>query len=992
MEQEGDVQLINKILSDDDNAFSVLVQRYQNGIHALAWRKIGDFHYAEEITQDTFLKAYENLSTLKNPNHFAGWLYVIANRLCINWVQRSKPVMRSLEGMSVKEIEQTYYSHYVTEQRGAKAAEHLHQRVKKLLENLPESERTVITLYYLGEMTTKEIGKFLGVSVNTITSRLQRARKRLQDDQERLIQEVLGSVRVSAGLSQNIMRQVADMKPGPPSVGKPLLPWAAFGTATLLIVLLLGASNRYLTRFQKPYSFEAQSEVTIEIVDTAIVLDIDSKPAVRNQAGRAAIRSENSGVGLQASEKVSVSNTRENSFIPSTSQWTQASGPQGSSVSEIFVTSEGDLYTATATGIYNLTADATAWTLINASVPTENLRMPMAEHGDTLYIVSNNEVFASVDGGETWNALGPRPEGNAIGLIIVEEAHGNSLHAMYLALQSRGVFRSTDAGAQWTHLDNGLSDKRIYAVTAVENTVFAGTNEGLYRLNSDVWEQLSVEASNAVHSLAVMENNLYVVTGPDPFVFEKGKSSVHIVRRETAIPWKIFHSTDLGASWAEITPKNKTDVMMVPRGVKILAAGKILLALDGILSFRSNDGGQTWTDLGFDRDPVRQNIFLAVALDESTFFKAGAFGVHRTIDGSNSWHPFMARIIGTSIRSLTAFSDKLYAHTGSEIVQSTDGGESWKSVPVDVSEDTLASIEQEHPHLNFSSNSKLAIADGVLYAVLPEKNNLRFFRLSTNNNVLISLQEIPAFDRETLSTELWTVIAEAEQVDLPDDVKKDEKAVRALRGLATFVTAGGLAVSDKTFYVEYQRSLFKWKSGDLEWTDTGLIDLGKLPDEDSINEFKVAALGETVYVEKRDGKLLQSLDQGTSWRDITPHLPFGFTHFKEIVFVGSTVYVATDNGVLSSQRGEHWRVVTDRVGTRIVLDRFVVGGMTVYGAGDTGLYRLGTRGHWKQISPNIPDRILSLVVSDDRLYIATQQHGMFHISLEEESYSELSQK
>ena len=71
--------------------------------------------------------------------------------------------------------------------------------------------------------------------------------------------------------------------------------------------------------------------------------------------------------------------------------------------------------------------------------------------------------------------------------------------------------------------------------------------------------------------------------------------------------------------------------MMTPRGVKILAAGKTLLALDGILSFRSNDGGQTWTDLGFDRDPVRQNIFLAVALDESTFFKAGAFGVHRTI-------------------------------------------------------------------------------------------------------------------------------------------------------------------------------------------------------------------------------------------------------------------------------------------------------------------------------------------------------------------------
>ena len=83
MKQENDVQLISKILEGDDTAFSTLVEKYQKGIHALVWRKIGDFHYAEEIMQDTFLKAYKNLSTLREPSQFAGWLYVIANRLCI---------------------------------------------------------------------------------------------------------------------------------------------------------------------------------------------------------------------------------------------------------------------------------------------------------------------------------------------------------------------------------------------------------------------------------------------------------------------------------------------------------------------------------------------------------------------------------------------------------------------------------------------------------------------------------------------------------------------------------------------------------------------------------------------------------------------------------------------------------------------------------------------------------------------------------------------
>ena len=68
------------------------------------WRKVNDFHYAEEITQDTFLQAYKKLSTLKNPNQFAGWLYVIANRLCINWLQRHKPAMQSLEDTPMEEI------------------------------------------------------------------------------------------------------------------------------------------------------------------------------------------------------------------------------------------------------------------------------------------------------------------------------------------------------------------------------------------------------------------------------------------------------------------------------------------------------------------------------------------------------------------------------------------------------------------------------------------------------------------------------------------------------------------------------------------------------------------------------------------------------------------------------------------------------------------------------------------------------------------------
>ena len=311
MEREDDVQLIQRILSGDDVAFSILVEKYQKSVHALIWRKIGDFHYAEEITQDTFLQVYKKLPTLRNPHQFAGWLYVIANRLCLNWLRKQKPAMQlqSLEDTSMGEVAKFAYARYVLERREAEATEHRFEIVKKLLEKLPESERTVMTLYYLGEMTTKEIGKFLGVSVETIRTRLHRARKRLREKEELLIQEVLGGVQLSANLTENIMKQVADLKLTPPSATKPLLPWAAFGAVAVLVLLLIGLSNQHLTRFQKPYSFEAESEPTIEIVDVPIVLKTDAKPALRNQIGRAVTTAGNtSSNGLQVSERVSTSN------------------------------------------------------------------------------------------------------------------------------------------------------------------------------------------------------------------------------------------------------------------------------------------------------------------------------------------------------------------------------------------------------------------------------------------------------------------------------------------------------------------------------------------------------------------------------------------------------------------------------------------------------------------------------------------------------------
>lgn len=281
-----DVQLIRKILSGDDTAFSTLVQKYEKSVHAFAWREIGDYHFAEEIAQDTFIQVYKNLATLKNPNLFAGWLHVIAKRLCIKWNQKRRPTFQSLEDTPMKEIEEHSYNTYTSEQHETQAIENRLERVKKLLEKLPESERTVITLYYLGEMTTREISKFLGVSVNTIKSRLRRARMRLQEENPQPL-EILSTVKFSTNLTESIMQQVADIKPTPTPTVKPSPPWAVFGSAAaILIMAIIGLSNHHLFSFQEPYSLDAQSEPMIEIVDAPTLFDTNIKRTAQNQPTR----------------------------------------------------------------------------------------------------------------------------------------------------------------------------------------------------------------------------------------------------------------------------------------------------------------------------------------------------------------------------------------------------------------------------------------------------------------------------------------------------------------------------------------------------------------------------------------------------------------------------------------------------------------------------------------------------------------------------------
>ena len=1050
----NDFVLIQRTLDGDQKAFTELVNKYQKWIHSLVWRKIGDFHIAEEITQDIFLKAYKKLSTLKPPQHFPGWLYVIASRHCIAWHRKKQQSTKSLDAMPTAELEELCYTRYEVEQGKTVSIERQREIVKRLLQKLPESERTVVTLHYLAEMSCEEISQFLGVSQNTVKSRLHRARKRLEK-QEHLLHDVSGAFQLPPTLTDNIMREIARIKPTSTTVSKPWMPWGLSFASVLLVLLMVGMGPRALSRFQQPYSLAAASEMKIELIDTPIVLELERKPNALTQIGKTDALGKNSETGFQAESLLFAAAQAEETDLPAAKpEWIQTKGPGGigGSGAKLFLTSDQTLYAITKTGLYKLTEKADAWTLVSSSGPNQVFDGVMAERDDTLYLLTSNEILASIDEGKTWDNLGRRPEGYAVALVATDAA-------MYLVLKT-DVFRLRfeDVGHAWELIGNSLralhgdgpeavnpktrpnrdaADNpnflprtgpldvlalnnlafRIWDALAIDNTLFIGTSKGIFRFTDD-WEKLPVPTSHGIKSLAAAEDRLYAGTIVGPPIPMVGQGPMEIVPPRGGV----FSSTDLGDTWTDITPKTHIHSMGT---VEVVTVGDTLILFGPGL--RSQDGGKTWTDPEGDLRMI--SMSPTIALDENNIYNISIGGIRRSTDGGVTWHPFMTGIVNSHVRNLIMGKNVLFAQTPTELLKSVDGGESWEPV------DLISAEEKSLPFLR-KTRMKVAAANGVLYASNSQPDGVTLFRLSAAGDVFLPVESVPDFAIDTLQTELdkklkIESVKAAEQLEAEWEKKREEliknnpnvdideamkqfhaerietrkkasgiiiqtignnpdleKAMEQRFAIAAQDqiaaeqrTNGTFTVADDTVFMVYRHKLFRWRFGETAWHDTGL-DLktqdGDLPAREE--GFTVAASGNTVYVGKQEGKLFLSEDSGDTWRDVTANLPFpGF--FKEILFAGSTVYVSTDIGVMSSRDGETWHAwhdLTDVDGNVLFIDRIAVDGETAYGVCDSGIYQADNQTNtWKQVIPELPHTATSLAVDGNTFYIGTRQNGVY---------------
>ena len=175
MQPTSDHYLIGEALKGRSKAFGLLVEKYQAYVFTVVLRMIKVREEAEEITQDTFIKAYQSLSNFRGDAKFSSWLYRIAYRKALDKIRSNKKYKTTalLEEVSENDgnsVENALYYLEIEERK---------EKIQESIMQLPEEEAAIITFYYFEELKVKEISEITQLSEDNIKIKLYRSRKKL---------------------------------------------------------------------------------------------------------------------------------------------------------------------------------------------------------------------------------------------------------------------------------------------------------------------------------------------------------------------------------------------------------------------------------------------------------------------------------------------------------------------------------------------------------------------------------------------------------------------------------------------------------------------------------------------------------------------------------------------------------------------------------------------------------------------------------------------
>ncbi|MBN2174756.1 MAG: RNA polymerase sigma factor [Bacteroidales bacterium] len=185
MNFESDNFYIEKVLNNDVSAYSSLIDKHKEMVYTIAFRILRNREDAEEIAQDTFIKAYQSLSKFRKESKFSTWLYRIVYNTAISRTRKKKIQTIELND----EIEKNFSEDEIRDDVFKLDFDEQKILINKVIGKLSEEDSLLITLYYFEENTTEEIAEITGLSQSNVKVRLHRVRKRLYEE----IQEILNN-------------------------------------------------------------------------------------------------------------------------------------------------------------------------------------------------------------------------------------------------------------------------------------------------------------------------------------------------------------------------------------------------------------------------------------------------------------------------------------------------------------------------------------------------------------------------------------------------------------------------------------------------------------------------------------------------------------------------------------------------------------------------------------------------------------------------------
>lgn len=185
--QDNTCPLVLKAQQGDKSAFNQLVRNYQTFVYQITLRYVKNHADAEDMTQETFIRAFQNLRQLKEPEKFAGWLRTIAENLSKRWMSQYHEML-SWESMQ-HDSSYDYLQQPIPTPAEAYEAKEFSESILMAVGTLSEKNRVVVEMFYLDGLSYQEISAALKMPVTTVESRLFRARKQLKKEIIKMLEE-----------------------------------------------------------------------------------------------------------------------------------------------------------------------------------------------------------------------------------------------------------------------------------------------------------------------------------------------------------------------------------------------------------------------------------------------------------------------------------------------------------------------------------------------------------------------------------------------------------------------------------------------------------------------------------------------------------------------------------------------------------------------------------------------------------------------------------